>query len=224
VCLGIKHPSGAYYQIFQSKSHIATDGQSISKSWCRASSGAHDQIFITLFLLFDSYGVVFSGALSNERAGLSFVYAAGPHQASFSRVRVPWDSWPYFIFSDLRLPLSSPSTTRRVTVEVFEPASTWVQITAHLSRYIAAERTWTCNKHISRDRYPASLLARRSYLQKTYVTWLLSTVVTSPRVWKTQLHLLLLNLATDSLPRICLRGNLFTNPLPRNGCTCIIAP
>jgi hypothetical protein len=32
---------------FQSQSHIATDGQSISKSWCRAPYGAHDQIFIT---------------------------------------------------------------------------------------------------------------------------------------------------------------------------------
>jgi hypothetical protein len=35
----------------QSQSHIATDGQSISKSWCRAPSGAHDQIFITLWQL-----------------------------------------------------------------------------------------------------------------------------------------------------------------------------
>jgi hypothetical protein len=32
----------------QSQSYIATDGQSISKSWCRAPSGAHDPIFITL--------------------------------------------------------------------------------------------------------------------------------------------------------------------------------
>jgi hypothetical protein len=31
---------------------------------------------------------------------------------------------------------------------------------------------------------------------------------------------LLSNLATDCLPRICLRGNLFTNPLPSIGCTC----
>jgi hypothetical protein len=38
--------------------------------------------------------------------------------------RVPWDSWPYFIVSDLRLPFSSPPTTRRATVEVFDPAST----------------------------------------------------------------------------------------------------
>jgi hypothetical protein len=35
---------------------------------------------------------------------------------------------------------------------------------------------------------------------------------------ETQPHLLLRNLATDCLPRICLRGNLFTNTLPNNGC------
>jgi hypothetical protein len=43
------------------------------------------------------------------------------------------------------------------------------ELTAHGCRYIEAEQTWTC-KHISRNRYPASLLARRSGLQKTYVT------------------------------------------------------
>jgi hypothetical protein len=32
----------------QSQSHVATDGQSVSKSWFRAPSGAHDQIFITV--------------------------------------------------------------------------------------------------------------------------------------------------------------------------------
>jgi hypothetical protein len=39
--------------------------------------------------------------------------------------------------------------------------------------YIAAERTWTYSKHISRDRYPASVLARRSDLQKTELPLLL---------------------------------------------------
>jgi hypothetical protein len=29
-----------------SQSHITTDGQSVNPSWCRAPSGAHDQIFI----------------------------------------------------------------------------------------------------------------------------------------------------------------------------------
>jgi hypothetical protein len=32
------------------------------------------------------------GVLSDERTGLSFVYAAGPRQRSLSRVRVPWHS------------------------------------------------------------------------------------------------------------------------------------
>jgi hypothetical protein len=31
----------------QRQSHIATDDQSVSKSWCRTPSGAYDQIFIT---------------------------------------------------------------------------------------------------------------------------------------------------------------------------------
>jgi hypothetical protein len=43
--------------------------------------------------------------------------------------------------------------------------------------------------------------------------------VTSPRTRKTQLPLLLRNLATDCLPRVCLRGNSFTNSLPCKGCT-----
>jgi hypothetical protein len=35
-------------QVQSSQSHIPTDDQSVSKSWCRAPSEAHDQIFITL--------------------------------------------------------------------------------------------------------------------------------------------------------------------------------
>jgi hypothetical protein len=66
------------------------------------------------------------GALSDERTDLSFTIAAGPSQRSHSWVRAPWDSQPYFTVSDLRLPISSPPTTRRVTVEVFDPASTRV--------------------------------------------------------------------------------------------------
>jgi hypothetical protein len=64
------------------------------------------------------------GALSDERTGLSFVCAAGPCQRSLSRALVPWGLSPYFTVSDLRIPFSSPPTTRRVTVEVFQPAST----------------------------------------------------------------------------------------------------
>jgi hypothetical protein len=34
--------------VFSTQSHITTDGQSVSPSWCRAPSGAHDQILITV--------------------------------------------------------------------------------------------------------------------------------------------------------------------------------
>jgi hypothetical protein len=48
------------------------------------------------------------GALSDDRTGLSFIYAAGSSQHSLSQARVPWNSRPYFTVSDLRLPFSSP--------------------------------------------------------------------------------------------------------------------
>jgi hypothetical protein len=64
------------------------------------------------------------GALSDERTGLAFIYAAGLCQRNLSLVRAPWVSRQYFTVSHLRLPFSSPPTTRRVTVEVFDPAST----------------------------------------------------------------------------------------------------
>jgi hypothetical protein len=84
VCLGAKHPSGAYDQIFIT---------------C---------VTVTVMFLW--------GDLTDERSGLSFVYSAGPYQRSLSRVRVPLDLRPYFTVSHLRLPFSSPFTTRRVTV------------------------------------------------------------------------------------------------------------
>jgi hypothetical protein len=52
-----------------SRSHITTDGQSATSSWCQASFGAGDQIL----LLFDwqlLYLFFMYGALSDERTGL----------------------------------------------------------------------------------------------------------------------------------------------------------
>jgi putative component of toxin-antitoxin plasmid stabilization module len=63
-------------------------------------SGAYDQIFITVRQL---RVLLMWGALSDERTGLSFTMYAGPRQRSYSWVRVPQDSWPYFTVSDLRL-------------------------------------------------------------------------------------------------------------------------
>jgi hypothetical protein len=119
-CLGVKHPSGAQDQILISQSDT---------------------------------GLLIGSAVSEERTGLSFTTAAGPRQRSHSRVRVQRDSWPYFTASYWRLPqpgkpgpriyilqehggpvllqgigfpFLSP-TTRRFTVEVFEPASSQSQ-------------------------------------------------------------------------------------------------
>jgi hypothetical protein len=90
------------------------------------------------------------GTFSDNKTGLSFTIVSCPHQRSHSRVRVPRDSWSYFTVSDLRLsqpggpssricipqerwsgyiprhwlPFSSPPTTRRATVKVFDPACT----------------------------------------------------------------------------------------------------
>jgi hypothetical protein len=43
------------------------------------------------------------GALSDGRTSLSFTIAAGHRKRSHFRVRVPWDSRPYFTVSDSRL-------------------------------------------------------------------------------------------------------------------------
>jgi hypothetical protein len=110
VCLGIKHPSGAYVQIFSTA---------------------------------DSYGLVLCGAPSlDETTGLSFLIAAGPCQRSFSLIRVPWNSRPYFTVSDLTLPFSSPLTTRRVTVEVFDPASTRIYVCGPKTRHLGMRLTF----------------------------------------------------------------------------------
>jgi hypothetical protein len=98
-----------------SQSLILPDDQSVSKSWCRAPSGAHDQILITLWQLWSCL----CEAPTRTRGrfcllDMLLVLASVVFLESESLGTV----------SDLRLPFSSPPTTRRVTVEVFGPAST----------------------------------------------------------------------------------------------------
>jgi hypothetical protein len=104
----------------ESESYVTTDGQSASLSWNKAHIWGLRPDFY--------YRQRVVGALSDERTGLSFTIAAESSQRNHSRVRVSWDSRPYFTVSDLRLPFSSPPTTRRVTVEIFDPASTRVYV------------------------------------------------------------------------------------------------
>jgi hypothetical protein len=109
--------------VTESESYVTTDSQSASVSWNKAPiRGLRPDFYCRRTVA----GLFMWGALSDERTGLSFTIAAGPSQRSHSLVRAPLDSRPYFTVSDLRLPISSPPTTRRVTVEVFDPASTRV--------------------------------------------------------------------------------------------------
>jgi hypothetical protein len=103
----------------KSESYITTDGQSASLSWNKAPIwGFRPDIYYRRTVA----GLLMWGVLSEERAGLSFTIAADSSQCSHSRVRAPWDSRPYFTVSDLRLPISSPLTTRWATVVAFDPS------------------------------------------------------------------------------------------------------
>jgi hypothetical protein len=99
------------------ESYVTTDGQSASLSWNKAPIWS---LRPDLYYCPSVAGLLMWGALSDERTGLSPTIAAGSSQRSHSRVRAPWDSRPYFTVSDLRLPISSPLTTRS------DPASTRV--------------------------------------------------------------------------------------------------
>jgi hypothetical protein len=69
--------------------HVATDGQSASLSWNKASIwGLRPDFYYCLTVV----GVLLWSALSDERTGLSFTIAAGPRQHNHSLFRVSWDS------------------------------------------------------------------------------------------------------------------------------------
>jgi hypothetical protein len=120
------------------------------------------------------------GAFSDVRTCLSFVYAAGLASAVILGSE-SLGTRDHILLSDLRLAVSSPPTTRRVTVEVFDPASTRGFLSLSLSRLLSlvasglvlysrgndkAENTVLLlrssdhTKNKSCDSYLASLLAR----------------------------------------------------------------
>jgi hypothetical protein len=115
-----------------SQSSVTTDGQSASLSWNKAPIWGLRQDFYCCQTLAD---LLMWGALSDERTGLSFTTASGPRQRSH-RIRVPWDTRPYFTASDSRLPFSSPPTTCRATMEAFDPSSTRDSIYSFLHLFL----------------------------------------------------------------------------------------
>jgi hypothetical protein len=136
-----------------------TVGQSVS-----LGVEPHLGLMTRYLLLFDSYCIVsVRRPLWREDRSL-FCICCCPRQRRLSQIRVPWISRPYFTVSVLRLPFSSPPTTRRVTVEVFDPASTqvWTKLLQE-SRYIAFAQ----NTHRKPSCIVASEISRREH-----VTWL----------------------------------------------------
>jgi hypothetical protein len=108
-------------RLSESESYITTNGQSASLSWNKAPGwGLRPDFYYHQTVA----GLLMWGVLPDERTGLSFTIVPDPRQRSHFEARALWDSWKYFTVSDSRLPFSSLPTTRRVTVEVFDPAST----------------------------------------------------------------------------------------------------
>jgi hypothetical protein len=85
----------------QSQSHVTTEGQSASLSWCYLPIWGPRPDFDYCQRV---AGLLIWGALSDERTGLSFTVVAGPCQRCHTRIRVPRDPWPYFTVSDSRFP------------------------------------------------------------------------------------------------------------------------
>jgi hypothetical protein len=101
-----------------------TDGQSAILSLDKAPIwGLRPDFYCCLTVA----GLLMWGVLSDKRTGLSFAIAAGPRQRSHSRV--------HFTVSVSKLPFSWPPTTRRATVEVFDPATTWGSYISILNKY-----------------------------------------------------------------------------------------
>jgi hypothetical protein len=123
-------------QILKSKSKSHCDWRSVSQS---VSLGVepHLGLMTRYLLLFDSYGLVSVQRPLLWEGGSVFCICCWALPVQSFSCQVPWDSWPYFTVSNLRLPFSSPPTTCRVTMKVFNPASTrvWSNPSYSLSLY-----------------------------------------------------------------------------------------
>jgi hypothetical protein len=110
--------------VSESESYVTTDGQSASLSWYKAPIRGLPPDFFPYGIrnTSDSYVLDSVGRALWREDGSVFCMCHWPLPAQSISVLVPWDLRPYFTVSDLRLPFSSSPTTRRVTVEVFDPA------------------------------------------------------------------------------------------------------
>jgi hypothetical protein len=108
----------ALRSLLQSKSHC--NWPSVSKSWCQATSGAHDQIFITRWQLRSC----FCGTSSLTKVWVCLLYKLPALASVFFSSPSPLGLATIFYCLIFETSLFVALTTRRVTVEVFNPAFT----------------------------------------------------------------------------------------------------
>jgi hypothetical protein len=118
----VQNSSELTTELVESQSHIATDGQSVSKSWSRAPSGAHNQIFSTVRHLRSC----FCGMSCLKRGRFCFCISCWSLPAQSFSGPSPLGLATIFCCLRFKTSISSPPTTRRVMVELFYPASTRV--------------------------------------------------------------------------------------------------
>jgi hypothetical protein len=105
----------------KSKSHC--DWQSVSKPWCRGLSGAHDKIFIIIWQL----RVCFCWAPSLTRGRVCLLHMLLLLASVVILGSESLGTRDHILLSQIwDFPFPSSPTTRRITVEVFDPASTRV--------------------------------------------------------------------------------------------------
>jgi hypothetical protein len=118
VCLGIKHPSGPYEQIFITVRQLRV-------CWRAALSLTIGRVCrVQLLLVLASTPILGSECRgTHDHVFLSQIRAPATWKARLPYLYPPGTGWP----SDTPrqwVPFSSPPTTRRATVEVFDTAST----------------------------------------------------------------------------------------------------
>jgi hypothetical protein len=91
-------------------------------------------------LIFDSHGLVFWSALSDERTGLSFVYAAGPRQRSVFQVLVLVRfNVKDFLNGKVKVKVMlRPTVSRPVCLSIKHPSGAYDQI------FITVRQLWVC--------------------------------------------------------------------------------
>jgi hypothetical protein len=166
VCLGVKHPSGVYDQIFITVRQLRV-------CWYRALSLMRQRVCrLQLLLVLASAVILGSESRGTRDHILLSQIRDSPNLEGQVPVFISPRNWVAELYFRHWIPFSSPPTTRRATVEVFVPASTcwWQMPTA--TRYITSAQT------AQKTPSPDVFLAIRVYRVVTQ-EWLSSSVIVS---------------------------------------------